>query len=150
MPGHSWLQGDWRRSRSFLKWSVSPGWWLSGLSEGLITKRSPVRFPVRAHAWVAGQVPSRGHMRGNHMLMFLCLKKNKKGTNCWHRQWYLVKWKKRDTILFPFIRNTRKNKKIQKTDVGCLRPRVRWETNFKETRTFGGDGNVLYLIITAW
>ena len=27
----------------------------------------------RAHAWVAGQVPSRGYMRGNHSLMFLCL-----------------------------------------------------------------------------
>ena len=26
--------------------------WLSGLSAGLWTKESPVRFPVRAHAWV--------------------------------------------------------------------------------------------------
>ena len=25
----------------------------------------------RAHDWVAGQVPSRGHTRGNHTLMFL-------------------------------------------------------------------------------
>ena len=33
----------------------------------------PVRFPVRAHAWVAGQVPNRGHMRINHTLMFLSL-----------------------------------------------------------------------------
>ena len=32
--------------------------WLSGLSASLGTKRSPVQFPVRAHAWVAGQVPS--------------------------------------------------------------------------------------------
>ena len=32
--------------------------WLSGLSAGLQTKGSPVRFLVRAHAWVAGQVPS--------------------------------------------------------------------------------------------
>ena len=30
-------------------------------------------FPVRAHAWVAGQVPSGGHMRGNHTLIFLSL-----------------------------------------------------------------------------
>ena len=29
---------------------------------GLRTKGSPVRFPVRAHAWVAGQVPSGGAM----------------------------------------------------------------------------------------
>ena len=36
--------------------------WLSGLSMGLRTKGSPVRFPVRAHAWVVGQVPSGGHM----------------------------------------------------------------------------------------
>ena len=34
---------------------------------------SPVQFPVRAHAWVAGQVPSRGSTRGNHTLMFLSL-----------------------------------------------------------------------------
>ena len=47
--------------------------WLSGLSTGLQTKGLLVRFPVRAHAWVAGQVPSRGHVRGNHTLMFLSL-----------------------------------------------------------------------------
>ena len=34
--------------------------WLSGLSAGLQTKGSWVRFPVRAHAWVVGQVPSEG------------------------------------------------------------------------------------------
>ena len=45
--------------------------WLSGLSTGLWTKRSLVRFPVRAHAWVAGQVLSRGCSRGKHTLMFL-------------------------------------------------------------------------------
>ena len=33
--------------------------WLSGLNTGLQTKGSLVWFPVRAHAWVAGQVPSR-------------------------------------------------------------------------------------------
>ena len=27
-------------------------------------------IPVRAHAWVAGQVPSRGCERSNHTLMF--------------------------------------------------------------------------------
>ena len=47
--------------------------WLSELSTGLQTKGSPVWFPVRAHAWVAGQVPSRGRSRGNHTLMFLFL-----------------------------------------------------------------------------
>ena len=31
----------------------------------------PVQFPVRAHAWVASQILSRGHTRGNHTLMFL-------------------------------------------------------------------------------
>ena len=30
---------------------------------------SPVRFPVRPHAWVAGQAPSRGRARGNHTFM---------------------------------------------------------------------------------
>ena len=39
----------------------------------LQTKGSPVRFPVWAHAWVAGQVPNGGHIRGNHTLMFLSL-----------------------------------------------------------------------------
>ena len=32
--------------------------WLSGLSTGLQTKGSQVGFPVRAHAWVVGQVRS--------------------------------------------------------------------------------------------
>ena len=48
-------------------------------------QRVAIRFPVRAHAWVAGQVPSKGRTRGNHTLMFLsvslsfpsCLSKNK-------------------------------------------------------------------------
>ena len=44
-------------------------WWNTGLR----TKGSLVQFPVRAHAWVAGQVPSRGCWRGNHTLMFLSL-----------------------------------------------------------------------------
>ena len=52
--------------KQVLPWLV----WLSGLGAGLRTKVSLVRFPVRAHAWVAGQVPSRGCVRGNHMLMF--------------------------------------------------------------------------------
>ena len=47
--------------------------WLSGLSTSLRTKGSLVRFPIRAHAWVADQVPSRGRMRGNHTLMILSL-----------------------------------------------------------------------------
>ena len=37
----------------------------------LQSERSPVPFTVRAHAWVVGQVPTRGHSRGNHTLMFL-------------------------------------------------------------------------------
>ena len=45
--------------------------WLSGLSTGLQTKELPVQFPVRAHAWVAGQVLSGGCMRGNHTVIFL-------------------------------------------------------------------------------
>ena len=48
--------------------------WLSGLSASLQTERSPVQFPVRAHAWGAGQVPwVRGGARGNHTFMFLSL-----------------------------------------------------------------------------
>ena len=56
-----------------LKFSVNQPWlvWLSGLSAGQRTKCLPFQFPVRAHAWVAGQVPSGGHVRGNHTLPFL-------------------------------------------------------------------------------
>ena len=46
---------------------------LSGLSGGLQTKGSLVQFPVRAHAWVVGQIPNMGHTRDNHTLMFLSL-----------------------------------------------------------------------------
>ena len=58
-------------------------WWRGGrgglpgvaqwIEHGLQTKGSPVLSPVRAHVWVAGQVPSRGHTRGNHTLMLLSL-----------------------------------------------------------------------------
>ena len=56
------------------KWNNMP-WlvWLNGLSTGPQTKGSPIQFPIRARAWVVSQVPSRGHMRGNHTLMFLSL-----------------------------------------------------------------------------
>ena len=64
----------WRRGHGedpermlYMPWLVQ----LSGLSAGLRTKRVLVWFPVRAHAWVAGQVPSWGCARGNHTLMFL-------------------------------------------------------------------------------
>ena len=43
------------------------------IERGLQSKGLPVRFPVRAHVWVAGQVPSGGHTRGNHTLIFLSL-----------------------------------------------------------------------------
>ena len=46
---------------------------LSGLSVGLQTKGPLVQFPVRAHVWVEGQVPSVGHTRGTHTLIFLSL-----------------------------------------------------------------------------
>ena len=48
-------------------------WWLSGLSASLHTKGSQVRFLVRAHAWVVGQVPSWGYMTDNCTFMYLSL-----------------------------------------------------------------------------
>ena len=42
--------------------------WLSGLSTGLQTERLLVQFPVRAPAWVVGQVPSGWHERGNQLM----------------------------------------------------------------------------------
>ena len=44
--------------------------WLSGLSARLQTERSQVRFPVRAHAWVVGQVPSWGCVRDSWSVYF--------------------------------------------------------------------------------
>ena len=55
--------------RPFWPWLV----WLRGMSTGLQTKGLPVWLPVRAHAWVAGQVPGWGHVRGNHTVMCLSL-----------------------------------------------------------------------------
>ena len=56
------------KKRLVLPWLV----WFSGFSASLWTIGSLVRFPVRGHAWVAGQVP-RGHVRGNPTVMFLSL-----------------------------------------------------------------------------
>ena len=47
--------------------------WLSGLSASLWTERSLVRFPVRAHAWVAGQVREATNWCISCTLMFLSL-----------------------------------------------------------------------------
>ena len=42
--------------------------WLSGLSTILQTEGWKVPFLVGAHAWVAGQVPGWGHVRGNRWM----------------------------------------------------------------------------------
>ena len=47
--------------------------WLSGFSPSLWTRGSLDQFPVGAHAWVVGWVPSGGCMGGNHTWMFLFL-----------------------------------------------------------------------------
>ena len=67
--------GSWRMKKEFIKKDIFLPWlvWLGGLSAILWTKGSLVRFLVRAHTWVMGQVPSAGHTRGNHALMFLSL-----------------------------------------------------------------------------
>ena len=43
------------------------------LNAGLQNRGGWFHSQSRAHAWVAGQAPSRGHMRGNHTFMFLSL-----------------------------------------------------------------------------
>ena len=43
------------------------------IEHGPVNQRVGVRFPVRTHASVMGQIPRRGRMRGNHTLMFLSL-----------------------------------------------------------------------------
>ena len=46
----------------YIKIDLTLSWlvWLSGLSTSLQTEGSSVQFPVRAHAWVVGQVPQCG------------------------------------------------------------------------------------------
>ena len=58
---------NWEQRWKYEPWLV----WLSGLSTSLQTKGSLVRFPVRAHAWVVGQVPGKGCTRSNHLFKFL-------------------------------------------------------------------------------
>ena len=48
----------------FFKFSTALAGVAHGLSTGLRTNRSPVRFPVRAHGWVVGQGPGWWHARG--------------------------------------------------------------------------------------
>ena len=49
---------------------LHPGWCGSVDCTPVRTKTSLVQFPLRARAWVAGQVPSWGQVRGNQS-MFL-------------------------------------------------------------------------------
>ena len=53
---------------------IVPGWYRSmDWVPACKSKGLPVQFPVREHAWVAGQVSSRGSTRGNHTLMFFSI-----------------------------------------------------------------------------
>ena len=72
-PGETHGKNDTQEITRFIKRQLGKPQlvWLNGLSVGLQTERLLVRFPVRACAWVVGQVPSRGCMTGNHPLMFL-------------------------------------------------------------------------------
>ena len=54
-------------------WNLAQAGVAQWIEHRLWTKVLPIPFPVRAHAWVAGHVPNGGHMRGNHILMFLSL-----------------------------------------------------------------------------
>ena len=50
--------------KTILPWLV----WLSRFSASQWTKRLLVRFPIRAHAWVAAQVPGWGRGRGSQLM----------------------------------------------------------------------------------
>ena len=52
---------------------LSPMFTASAHVQFPVSPASMFKFPVRACAWVAGQVPSRGRTRDNHTLMFLSL-----------------------------------------------------------------------------
>ena len=45
--------------------------WLSWLGVIAQRERSPVQFPVGAHAWVVDLVPNWGHARGNQLMFLL-------------------------------------------------------------------------------
>ena len=45
--------------------------WRSGLGVVPQIEESPVHFQVRAHAWVVGQVPGWGCVRGNRLMFLL-------------------------------------------------------------------------------
>ena len=75
-PPLEWHTTSWREvvPNNVSKSTHTPGW--CGSVDWVLTcKPEGPRFDsqFRAHAWVAGQVPSRGPMRGNHTLTFLCL-----------------------------------------------------------------------------
>ena len=63
--------GEYKDRLTILKNKTKQPWlvWLSWLSAGLQTRRSPVQFPVRAQARVASQVPSWGVVRGNRLMI---------------------------------------------------------------------------------
>ena len=79
--GRAWYRGAQqtyarKQSCECQKQQLGPGWWwLSGLTTGLQTERLLVQFPVKAHAWIAGWVPSWGvgETTYSHTLMFLSL-----------------------------------------------------------------------------
>ena len=56
-----------KKERINLTWPT----WLSWLDVVLQSKGLLVRFPVRAHAWVAGLVPGWGCVRGNRLIISL-------------------------------------------------------------------------------
>ena len=58
-------QNEWYVSTRSIKKKTPVAGVGRGLSAILRTERSLVQFPVRAHAWVVGKVPSWGGVRGN-------------------------------------------------------------------------------------
>ena len=84
---------------------------LSGLSAGLRTKSSPVQFPVRAHAWVVGQVSSRECARAtnwcfSNTLMFLSLSPSlllSLKINTYIKSLKKIKLKKKNTVASPSL-----------------------------------------------
>ena len=69
----SWHQSLGIDSQLLRIWHIALAGVAQWIEYGLQMKESLVRFPVGAHARVAGQVPSAGHVTGNHTLMFLSL-----------------------------------------------------------------------------
>ena len=116
--------------------------WLSGLSAGLQIKKLQVQFPVRAHAWVTGQVPSRGRVQEatTHCCFFPSLSPSLPLSLKINKNFYLKKEYKR-------IKFERSHRTFTKTDHSQGH---KWRRNTFQKLEAGSAQNTLRSITKMW